>query len=95
MLHCVAGLNANWVLKTETKSSGCHVLKDSLILRMILGDRMLVYPGVLHGQTISILICKGNTSISTTKTKQVMTHGGITLARSVVPFVRIRRKDNG
>ena len=81
-------------VETETKSKRMLVLKDFADVSDDLADRMMVYPGYYMDKSFQYLICKGNTSFDN-KNEIVMTHGGITLEEVIVPFVKIRRKNNG
>ncbi len=81
-------------VETETKSRRMLVLKDFAQIPAELSDKTFLYPGYYLDKSYQYVICKDSTSFDR-KNETVMTHGGITIEEVIVPFVRIRRKQNG
>jgi len=93
--HCIGrGSVKRTGVETETKSKRMIVLKDFAEASDELLERTVVYPGYYMDKSYQYLICKGNTSFDN-KNDEVMTHGGMSIEEVIVPFVKIRRNENG
>lgn len=93
--HCIGdGAIKHTGVETETKSKRMIILKDFAETTDDLKKRTLVYPGYYMNKSYQYLICKGNSSFDN-KGDDVMTHGGISIEEVIVPFIKIRSKNNG
>lgn len=93
--HCIGqGSLKQTGVETETRSKRMIVLKGFAEISNELKQRTIIYPGYYMDKNYQYLICKENTSFDD-KGEDVMTHGGISIEEVIVPFVKIRRKENG